>query len=210
MRKLAILLTVAVVASTAGCGFITGDEALSFSADRATVSESALSETGYEESTVENQTISREFTVGDQTREVEVTNGLAQYDRTVDLAGLGEQRAATFAVFSSPEVEIATRTFNPISEMSNRELLDRFSSEYDDLTIGEQVDNETRTVLGSETGVEKYEGTAQLDGAETDVYIHVTTVKHEGDFVVALGIYPQELSGEEENVFTMLDGIQHG
>lgn len=209
MRKIAILLTVAVVASTAGCGFITGDEPLSFSADPATVNEETLSETGYEEASTRTQNVSREFTVAGETREVTVSNELATYDRAIELGALGEQRAALFATFSSPEVEIATRTFNPISEMSNRQLLSRFSSEYEGLTVGEQVGNESRTVLGTETSIEKYEGTAELDGRTVDVYIHVTTVQHGGDYVVGLGVYPQRLSGEEDRVFTMYDGIEH-
>ena len=210
MRKLTLLLTVALVATTAGCGFITGSESLAFEARPASVDEATLSETGYERTLQENQTVSRNFTVAGQTRQVEVTNHLSQYDRSVNLGPLGELRASVFATFTSPEVEIATRSFNPISEMSNRELLSRFSSEYEGLSVGEQVENRTHTVLGTETGVEKYEGTADLGGQQVDVYIHVTTVQHEGDYVVALGIYPQQLSGEEDNVFVMLDGLEHG
>lgn len=209
MRKLTILLTVAVVASTAGCGFITGDEALSFSADPAPVADSSVSEAGYEEVREESQTVSREFTVAGQTRQVNVTNQLAQYDRSVELPGVGQQRAAVFVTFASPEVKVAGQTFNPLNDLSNRELLSRFGSEYEGLSVGDRVENRTHTVLGEETGVEKYEGSAQLSGSEVDVYVHVTTVKHDGDFVVALGIYPQQITGEEERVFTMLDGIEH-
>jgi len=209
MRKLTLLLTVAVVASTAGCGFLTGSEALQISAQPATVEESTLSETGYEEQSVTNQTVSREFTVAGQTRQVNVTNSLARYDRSVDLGPLGGQRAAVFATFSSPQVDVLGQSFNPISDMSNEDILSQFSSQYGGLSVGEQVDNRTHTVLGEETGVEKYEGTAQLSGSSVDVYVHVTTVKHGGDYVVSLAIYPQELSGEEERVFTMLDGIDH-
>ena len=210
MRKLTILLTVALVATTAGCGFITGSESLAFESESAAVDEATLSETGYEQTLQENQTVSRNFTVAGQTRQVEVTNHLSQYERSVELGPLGDLQAAVFATFTSPEVEIASRSFNPISEMSNRELLSRFTSEYDGLSVGEQVENRTHTVLGTETGVEKYEGTADLGGQSVDVYIHVTTVEHDGDYVVALGVYPQQLPGEEENVFAMLNGLERG
>jgi len=209
MRKLTLLLTVAVIATTAGCGFITGDEALTFSADPATVDEDALSESGYEEVSTDRQTIVRNFTVAGQTRSVNVTNHLAQYDRGVELPGIGQQRAGLFVTFASPQVEIATRTFNPIADLSNRQLLAQFSSQYEGLTVGEQVDNRTTMVLGQDAAIEKYEGSAQLSGTSVDVSIHVTTVRHEGDIIVALGIYPQALSGEEERVFTLLDGIEH-
>jgi hypothetical protein len=209
MRASIALLMVAVVATTAGCGFLTGEESLNFEATEAPVSNETLSDTGYEKASERSQTISRDFTVADQTRTVNVTNHLHQYDREVDLGPVGSQRAAVFATIATPEVDVAGQTFNPIDDLSNRELLSRFESEYDGLSVGQQVDNRTHTVLGTETGVEKYEGTADLDSTSVDVYIHVTTVKHESDFVVALGIYPQELDGEEERVFTMLDGIQH-
>lgn len=209
MHRLKVLLAVAIVASTAGCGFITGDEPLTFAAEPAPVSDQAVSEAGYQEAETRQQTVTEEFTVAGQTREVQVTNELAQYNRSVDLGPLGERRAAVFATFASPEVSVAGRTFNPIADMSNRDLLSRFSSQYEGLTVGQQVENRSHTVLGTETGVEKYEGTADLGGTTVDVYVHVTTVKHEGDFVVALGIYPQRLSGEEEHVFTMLSGIEH-
>jgi len=209
MRKLTVLLTVAIVASTAGCGFITGDEALSFVAEPAPVGEQALSETGYEQSQLRTQNVSREFTVAGQTRQVNVTNELAMYERSVELGLLGEQRAAVFVTFSSPEVSVAGQSFNPISDMSGRQLLSRFSSQYEGLTVGQQVDNRTQTVLGQETAVEKYDGSAQLSGSSVDVSVHVTRVEHQDDYIVALGIYPQQLSGEEEHVFTMLDGIEH-
>ncbi|ACV48216.1 MULTISPECIES: DUF6517 family protein [Halomicrobium] len=210
MRTLAILLSVALVATTAGCGFLIGDEALAFESAPASVGDETLSETGYEQTLNESQTVSREFTVAGQSRQVNVTNHLAQYERSIDLGPLGEQRAAVFATFSSPEVSVASQTFNPLSDMSNRELLSQFSSSYDGLSVGQRVENRTHTVLGTETGVQKYGGTAELGGQSIDVYIHVTTVKHDGDYVVALGLYPQQLSGEETHVFAMLDGLQHG
>jgi len=209
MRKIVLLLAAAAVATTAGCGFITGSEALQVDAQPATVEDATLSETGYEAASVTNQTVSREFTVAGQTRQVNVTNSLAQYDRSVDLGPLGEQRGAVFATFASPQVDVLGQSFNPISDMSNEELLSEFGSQYGGLSVGEQVDNRTHTVLGTQTGVEKYDGTAELGGTTVDVYVHVTTVKHDGDYVVSLAIYPQELSGEQERVFTMLDGIEH-
>ena len=208
-RRTLATVAVAVALVTAGCGLITGEEALEFDASPATVTDQAQSDTGYEETNVSERVVTREFTVAGQTREVRVTNHLAQYEREVDLGPLGSQRAGVFVTFASPEVEVAGQTFNPIADMSERELLEQFDSEYQNIQVGGRVENRTATVLGQSTSVEKFEGTADLGGSQVDVYIHVTKVKHEGDFVVALSIYPQRLDGEEERVMSLLEGTEH-
>jgi hypothetical protein len=209
LRQTIALVVAALMMLTAGCGFITGSEALTFSASPATVSDQAVSGTGYEETSVSKQVVTRNFSAADQTRQVEVTNRLAQYERQVDLEPLGSKRAAVFVAFASPEVEVATQTFNPIAEMSEREILQQFESEYESIRVGEQVDNRDVTVLDQSTGVKKFEGTANLGGSEVDVYIHTTKIKHEGDFIVAVAIYPQQLDGEEGKVVTLLEGLEH-
>jgi len=211
-RNAAVAVAVGLMMVTAGCGFLLGNEALSFEASAATVSEDARSDTGYERTGLRSQTVNRTYEVADQTREVEVTNEIAQYERGVDLSGLGmgSQRAAVFAVFSTPQVEVAGQTFNPIEDMSTRDLLDRFESGYEGLSVGEQVDSRGVSALGEETTLEKYEGTATLAGQEIPVYVHVTEpVRHDGDFVVALAVYPQVLDGEEENVVALVEDIEH-
>lgn len=206
------LATVAVAAAlvTAGCGFITGDEALAFDASPTTVSDEAQSSTDYEELNGSEQVVTREFSAAGQTREVQVTNHLAQYERRVDLGPLGSQRAGVFTTFSSPEVSVAGQTFNPIADRSEREILRQFESEYDNIEVDGRVSNRSRTVLGQETSVEKFAGSATLGGQDVDIYVHVTKVKHEGDFVVALSIYPQRIDDDEQpRVDQLLDGLQH-
>jgi hypothetical protein len=64
-------------------------------------------------------------------------------------------------------------------------------------------------VLNESADVSKFEGTATLSGQEVDVFVHVTKVKHDGDFVVGVAIHPQQLDGEQERVDTLLEGIEH-
>lgn len=208
-RTVAVAFAVALLTSTAGCGFILGNEALTFSAEKATVGQQALDQTGYEEQNVETQVVTRNFTVAGQTRSVEVTNWLSRYERSVDLGPLGSQRAAAFVALSSPEVSVAGKTFNPLADMSSADLLAQFETEYDGMTVGQQVSSTNVTALGKSTRVDKFEGTATLDGQEVDVYIQVTKVKHDGDFVVALGVYPQRLDGEGEKVRALMKGLEH-
>ncbi len=192
----------------AGCGFITGSEALAFSASPATPSDASLSETGYEEQNVTEQHVTRNVSAAGQTRQVNVTNQQAQYERGVDLGPLGSQRAAVFVTFASPEVSVAGQTFNPIGDMSEREILAEFDSEYDGLTVGDQVESRNVSTLGQSAELTQFDGTASLAGTEVDVTIQTTKVQHEGDYIVAVGIYPQ-LIDEESNVVLLLEGLEH-
>jgi hypothetical protein len=210
MRRTSIAaVALAVVTVTAGCGFLLGTESLSFSASPATVGDSALSETGYEETNVTEQTASREFTVADQTRTVELTNHLAQYERQAELGELGSQPAGVFTVFATPEVEVAGQTFNPIQGLSERDVAEQFQSNYEGISVGERTGNVTMTALGADRTVEQFDGTATLGGADVDVVIEITKFKHGSDYVVALAVYPERLDGEHEHVVTMLEGLEH-
>jgi hypothetical protein len=198
------------ITATAGClDVITGDEPLEFTAEPANVPESTLEETGYELVQTESPTISQEFTVAGQTRTVEVTNQVASYDKNVDLGPLGSVQAALFAVLTTPQVKVASRTFNPIDEMSNRQLLKQIASQYEGLSVGENVESEEIQQLGTTTTVEKYEATATVDEQEVPIYLLLTRLQHGDDFVVSVGGYPRQLSGEESNQHTLIESVEH-
>lgn len=201
---------VAGLTATSGClGVVTGSTSLTFEADPAHVREETLSETGYERAEERSPTVSREFTVAGQTREVEVTNHLSLYEKAADLGPLGRQKVALFALFTTPKIEIADRTFNPVGELSTEELLEQFQSRYEGLTIGDKVGSETVRTLGTDVTVEKYEGSTTIQGQRIDIYLHVARFEHGDDFVVGLGSYPKRLDGEEESVRSLIAGIQH-
>jgi hypothetical protein len=138
-----------------------------------------------------------------------VTNHLAQYERQVELGDLGSQRAAVFTVFATPEVEVAGQTFNPIQGLSEEEIIQQFQSNYEGVSVGEQTGNESVTTLSTTTSVEQFAGTATLGGAEIDVIIEITKVKHGSDFIVALAVYPERLDGEHDDVVAMVEGLDH-
>ncbi|RDI71932.1 DUF6517 family protein [Halopelagius longus] len=198
------------LAATSGClGFATGSQPLAFEADHASVGDETLSETGYERAEKRSPSVSREFTVAGQTREVEVTNHLTLYEKAVDLGPLGSQKVALFALFTTPKIEIADRTFNPIDELSTQQLLERFLSRYEGLSVDGKVESATVRTLDTDVTVEKYEGAVTVQGQNVDVYLHVTRFEHGDDFVVGLGSYPQRLDGEAENVRSLIAGIEH-
>jgi hypothetical protein len=203
-------LALALATMTAGCGFLLGTDALEFAASPVSVSDQAVSETGYQETALTARNVTQNVTVADQRRTVRIVNHLGQYERSVQLPGLeGSEPAAALLALSSPEVNVAGQTLNPIEGLEERELLSRFSSSYEGLSVGQQVDNRSVQVLGADRSVSKYEGTATLAGAELDVYVHVTEFKHGDDFVAVVAIYPQSLRDEEETVRTLLTNLEH-
>lgn len=208
-RRVLLAAALAVLVTTAGCGFILGEEPLAFEASPATVDDATLSETGYTEKSVDDRIVTRNFSAAGQTRQVEVTNHLARYERSVDLPLAGSQRAAVFVALASPEVKVATETFNPIEEMSERELLAEFETSYEGLSVGDHAADRTVMVLGSEETMETYEGSATLAGQDVPVYVHVLKTKHEGDFVVTLAVHPRALGNEGDDVAAMVEGLEH-
>jgi len=203
-------LAVALVMATAGCGFLLGSEPLEFTASSVTVSDSAVSETGYEETAVTTENVTQNVTVADQRRSIKVVNHLAQYERQVELPVLGgSQRAAVFLALSSPQMEVAGQTLNPIKNLEEREMLRKFQTGYEGLSVGQQVDSRSVRMLGANRTLKKFNGTATFAGSEVDVYIHAAKFKHGSDFLAVVAIYPQELDDEEAAVVTLSEGLEH-
>ncbi|UWG46905.1 Uncharacterized protein HSRCO_0610 [Halanaeroarchaeum sp. HSR-CO] len=196
--------------ATAGCvGVLTGDEPLEFTAEPASVGESALESTGYELVTEESPSVNEEFTVAGQTREVSVTNHLRAYEKDVDFGPLGSIRAAMFAVFTTPQIEFAGRTVNPVGEMSNRELLRQLASRYDGMSVGESMSSTEVQTLGKTVTVDRYEATTTVQNQDVPIYLLLARFQHAGDFIVTVGGYPRRLTDEESNQYTLIESVQH-
>ena len=210
-RRTVAALALAALLLSSGCvGFLVGSEPAEFAASKATVSDAALSETGYESEGVHEQTINRTFEVGGQERRVTVTNWAGQYRRSASVGPVDVQDAAVFTVYSTPQVEVLGQTFNPVGRLSNEELVKQVQSRYDGLNGVRKVGSRNVTMLGTETEVSKFAATTTVNGIRIEVYVHITKVKHEGDFVLALAVYPQQLEGEEERVVALIEGVEHG
>ncbi|ODR82339.1 hypothetical protein BG842_01080 [Haladaptatus sp. W1] len=208
-RKLIAGALLATLVLTSGClGFILGDT-LEVSATKATVGDNALSQTGYEKAKVESLEAKRTFEAAGQSREVKVTNWVAQYEKTIGIDGVAEGTAATFVVVSSPDVKIASKSFNPLSKFDNRDLVEKFVSGYGNIHDIRTVGSENVTVLGTNTKVSEFTATASSHGANVDVTIQATKLKHDGDYIVVLAVYPKRLD-ESDSVSSLLSGIQHG
>jgi len=212
IRGITAVAVVSLLLVSTGClGFLSGDQ--TYEATEATVDEDTAEEYGYEFQGTEEQEVTREFTAAGESRNVTAVNYISTYERTLPV-GTTEAKAGVFAVIATPQVEVLGETFNPVGDMDNAELVELVQDNYESLSVDE--DSETvreGEMLGETTDVSRFEGEATIGGQDADVYVHVTRVKHEGDFVVAVAIYPQDLpetfGDQEEAVFEMLSAVEH-
>jgi len=209
-RRFAGLVAGSTLLTTGCLGVLTGEESYSESAQPARTAESTAGETGYEFAGTEEQVIEEEFEVAGQTRSVEATNYVSTYEKTMEVPVLGEAKTGVFAVVSTPAFEIAGRTLNPISEYSNAELVDLLASEYEQLEVREEVGTDELSILDTTVEVSKFDAVATFEGQEIDVFVHVGSFQHEEDFLVPVGIYPQDRENEEEpNVVALFENVTH-
>ncbi len=204
-------LALGATGATAGClGVITGEASLELSAAVASVPESALAATGFEEYRVEPVEVTREFSAAGETREVVVTNQLAQYDESVTVFG-ERLRGAVFAVLSTPAVEVGDRTFNPVGDLDSRELAERLLARYDGIDDVRPGGEETVEILGTDATVGLFTAEATIaGGVAVQVTLHVAEAVRAGpDFVVAVGGYPSVLTDQDTDVRTMMRSIVH-
>ncbi|MEZ3163631.1 DUF6517 family protein [Halorubrum sp. RMP-47] len=200
------------LASLAGCtafDVATGGTA-EFASGTATVADATLSETGYELNDVTDDTVSREFEVGGSTREVQVTNAVAEYDKAVELFGERYQ-AAVFAAVATPQVEVLGEAFNPIADLSADERAALIADRYEGVSSLERGSEYTTTVLGSDAQVVVYSADGQIEdtGVSVELQFHVgAPVEAGSDFVLPLAAYPASF-GDGENVRSMMNGIEH-
>lgn len=203
-------LVLALLLATSGClGFVTGQEPLRLEAEAATVDDAAAEQAGYEFNGTRSMTVNRTVEAAGQSREVQATNEISTYEKAVKIPVVGTAKLGVFSLISTPAAEIAGRTLNPIGDYDNDRLVRMVESRYDGLSNVQRVSSRSITVLGSDTEVTKYSAKASIAGQRVDVFVHVTKVRRGDDFVVALGVYPQRLSGEEGRILDLMRAADH-
>lgn len=207
-RGAAVAVLCLALVSTGCVGFLTGSDSLSFAANATAVDESALEEADYQQYRSDSQVRTENFSVAGQTREVEVTNEIRGYNRSLDLGPLGQRDLARFITYTTPAVEIAGQTFNPVADWSNRQIVRRLSSSYDDVSDVQFEENRTVAALGDARTVSTFSGESTVAGQDVDVSIHVTKFRHGDDFVIAVAVHPQRID-EEGRIDTLLRGLEH-
>lgn len=220
-RRRAVALGASGIGFTALAGCLdrlpfVGDDPIEFEASPASVAESTLQTTGYEEHAIEEVTSERTFEAAGQTQDVIVTNWQSEYDKSVSLGDLGiggDARAAVFTVLATPRVHVLDREFNPVADMTAADLAEMIQDRYDGMSDLEQVGSTEATVVGETTTVGEFEGQADLieAGTSVEIVLHIAEAVVSGDdLLVCIGAYPRQLrNSEATNVLTLMDGVEH-
>lgn len=204
MQRRLVILALSALLLTSGClGSLSGGPT-TFEAAPADVDDAAATETGFEKNGTRERVATREF--GPET--VRVVSKVTTYEKSLTIPLLGSARLGVFSVVSTPAVEVAGQTFNPVGEYSNDRLVKFVTDRFGSLSDVERVSSRQVLVTGTETTVTKYAATTTVQGQEIDVFLHVTKVRDGEDFLVGVGVYPQALDQQEE-ILTLLRAVEH-
>jgi len=191
--------TVVLVLVLAGCNAGPGDrtpEPIEATASEATVPESTLSEAGFAASGVEEVRVDRSGTLS-VSGDVEMDLGY-QVRATGWRAGYRSSDGGTvFALYTVPlaEPERVDARIDPLGNHTTPEVVAEAQTAYSDPRGLEHEQNRTVTVLGAETTVQQFAGTATRDGETTEVTVYLATVDHESDRIRAVGVAPRDADG---------------
>ncbi|MFB6299400.1 MAG: DUF6517 family protein [Halobacteriales archaeon] len=202
-----LAISVAVLLSTAGClGFVSGSEPLNFTATAATIEESALQGTGFEEQSVQPITLNRTIEFQGEQRELIIENHVASYQKTAAGNEIG-----IVTVVATPKAEVLGQGLNPIGRMDRQALLEQMFSFAGVSNTGDmtEIGTERTTILGEERDVSVFETTREQAGQQITVRIRIVRFSHNDDYVIALGIYPKRMSAEKQNIQQLFAGITH-
>lgn len=211
-RRAAIGLLLVLALSTSGCTQVVAGGPITFEASPATVQDGTLQEQGYQlggSDTVQvNQTVDVPV-VGE--RRVEITNHVRSYAKADVEGGTGEASGGgALVVLSTPQAQVAGQATNPLGRAPVEELVKRVGSRAGSQSDVEHVGTTSITVLGTDTDVEKFATTTERDGQTVETYVYVTRVAHGSDYVIAVGVLPQEFAdAEEDAIHALIAGIEH-
>lgn len=193
----------------AGCLDLIRGDSLEFVASPSRVDPGTLDTTGYELDSQSEMEIERTFEAAGQSRDVLVTNVMTEYSKSVDMGPLGTAQGAVFTSLTTPQVNILDREFNPVADMSAKDLATMVQQQYSGIT---DLRNEGETELriqGEPTTQTKFRAEAAFDNNPVETFLHVSEAVEMGDdFVVTVGAYPELTPGEEENVLGMMEAVE--
>ncbi len=166
-------------------------------------------ETGYEQTAVEEIGVEKEVPGGGLTGTVSVTNHMTTHEKSVDMGPLGSRRGAVFNVLTTPKVTLLGKQFNPVEEMSTKELVELVANNYNGIENISHDEDDELSVLGETTTQSRFTADAKFDGQSVSVDLHVTkAVEANGDLLVTIGVYPEELRIQEDpNVAALAEAV---
>ena len=209
-RSSALGALLAMFVITSGCvGVLTGSEPFVATASEVGVNEAALSETDFQHENTQTAWLNRTVDVAGQEREVRIRNYVSIYQIDPSISMDGTVTFGLFSAFSTPQVSIAGQALNPVGQMSHKQLIERVAGESGEIRDVQQSGSRTTTILGSDAEVTKFSAVAVRQGQEVPVFIEVTRVEDGEDYVIAVGVYPQEGDDVEPQVETLFSGLEH-
>ena len=207
-RALGALLCVLVL--TSGCvGVLTGSEPFVAKASEVGVGQAALSGTDFEHEDTQTAWLNRTIEAAGQEREIRIRNTVSIYQIPPSMGVDGSVTFGLFSAFSTPQVAIAGQALNPIGQMSHQQLIEQVAGQSGEIRNVQQANTRTLTVLGSDSDVTRFSATAVRSGQEVPVFIEVTRVQDGEDYVIAVGVYPQESDDVQPQVETLFGGLEH-
>lgn len=209
MKQKLATISVALLIVLSGCAATQGP--LTFSSDPATVTQAGLDNTGYELQNQEQYTINRTVEVQNQSKEVKITNHVTAYTRQSSVKGVsGDATTGMFTVLTTPSASFAGQSLNPLSHVSNERLLNEIGSRSQNINNIQKLGTYNTTILNNQAEVTEFSATTTLNGQQVDIKVHIVKTTHNGDLVVAVGLYPEKLENTEEDAIkTLFKNIQH-
>lgn len=202
-----VLVVVLVPASL--LGLVVSDTA-TVTARPAVPGEAALGETGHERAGRETVVVRQRVSPAGQERTVIVKSQRWRSERTVVVQN-STFTGCLFLTLASPTVTVAGQPRNPLATATHREILGRFSSETDALAVDggfEKVGERRAAMLGDATTVSVFEANVTTDAGSREVAVFVTSVRDDGDVVVAVGVHPTAFAQYRVSVMRLIYSVQ--
>ncbi|SEH10757.1 hypothetical protein SAMN04487967_0045 [Natronorubrum sediminis] len=207
-----------IVGVTAGCLSDIIDDETTFQASLVRVSPDAVDETDYEHTRTEERVEHREY----EDESYEETSYVSEYVREVEhsLEDLESSSVpAVVSVVSTPTVVVAGEELETLADRDPEVIVESVQDEYEDFSVENNVGGRAVEIDDLEVRVsfDTYAATATVaDDADAEIDCVVDVVRFDAgeDSLVTVGIYPEdeslELSDEQDEVDTLLAGLEHG
>lgn len=211
MRLKKAIVALAIV--LAGCGGGGGGGPVIVSADAATIQPGTLESTEFEPGAQSTNWVNSTVSVsisGDvelqASKDVRAQAPVRTYQRDTDAGPI------LIGLFTVPAVHLlessADIVRNPAEGLAPVDLVGRVQSTYSDIDIAQQTANTSVVILGNETHLVSYAGTATVDEQTREVRISIATIRHGGAFVTFIEISPAP-EADPDRTQQLLAGVQH-
>jgi hypothetical protein len=174
---------------------------------------------GYEANGPEAIEINETIEVGGLSRDVNVTTWSSAY--------ASEDEQASMFLFSTPNVEFAGQSLNPLARLSGADLIARIIDEGlgragGDMAVKEIEEQEeiSLTVLEGDRAVQVFTavletgntgsagGIEGVESGEIPIQLYLLSITHGDDVLLAVGFHPETVDASDD-IQSLMEGIEH-